>query len=390
MNRREVLAAAGTLALARLAQADSIELPPLDAPDEKPKSPTQLPDAQKLGIAVVGIGHLTVEQILPAFGQSTSTKLAAVVSGHKDKADKVAAHFGAKVYDYAGFDRIKDDPTIDAVYIVLPDSMHADYVVRAAQAGKHVLCEKPMAPTVAECERMIAACKQAKTKLMVAYRMQYEPHARWAQRAVRDKKFGRIRLVEGHNGQNTGDPTQWRLKKAYGGGPLFDVGIYCLNTCRFLLGEEPIWVQAATLQPKDDKRFTEVEETCLFSMGFPSGALGNFSCSFGTHESRRFRALGDKGGWLAMDPAFPYSGLELTISDAQGVKKIDLPNKQQFTLELDHFAHCIRNNVEPYTGGDEGMQDVRIMTAIYEAAKSGKRVELPHVAKLDAFRGPPP
>ena len=157
-----------------------------------------------------------------------------------------------------------------------------------------------------------------------------------------------------------------------------------------LFQPEPIWVQAATLQPKDDKRFTEVEETCIFQLGFASGTLGSFSCSFGSHESRRFRALGDKGGWIDMDPAFPYTGLELHVSDAQGVKKIDLPQKQQFALELDHLAHCIREDVEPYTGGPEGLQDVRIMTAIYEAARSGRRVELPHVAKLDAFRGPAP
>ena len=397
MNRREILAAAGTMAFAKLALADAVKLPPLEATSEKQKDPTPLPDAQKLGIAVVGIGHLTVEQILPAFGESRSTKLVALVSGHRDKAEQVAQHHGVdakRIYDYAGFDRIKDDPAIDAVYIVLPDNMHAEYTIRAAAAGKHVLCEKPMAPTPEDCEKMIAACKQADRKLMLAYRMQYEPHARWAMQAVRDRRFGKIRLIEGHNGQNAGDPSQWRLKKASGGGPLFDVGIYCLNTCRFLLGEEPSWVQAATSQPAGDPRFKEVEEGVVFQLGFPSGALGSFSCSFGTHESRRFRALGDKGGWVGMDPAFGYAGLKLEIEEVRGKElyreTVDLPQKQQFALELDHLAHCIRANVQPYTGGDEGLQDVRIMTAIYEAARTGKRVELPRITKVDAFRGPAP
>ncbi len=395
MNRREVLA--GMLALSKLAVADTVKLGPLDAPSEKPKETPPLPEPpeKRLGIAVVGIGHLTAEQILPAFGSSRSTKLVALVSGDRKKAELVASHHGVdpkRIYDYAGFDRIADDPAIEAVYIVLPNHLHAEYTVRAAAAGKHVLCEKPMATSVADCERMIDACKKHERKLMIAYRIQYEPHNRFAMAAVRDKRFGKIRLVEGHNGQNIGDPSQWRAKK--GGGPLLDVGIYCLNTCRFLLGEEPSWVQGATFATPGDPRFKEVEETCVFQLGFPSGTIGSFSSSFSTHEARRYRALGDKGGWIGMDPAFPYEGLQLEISEVRGKDVIrehpEIAAKQQFALELDHLAACIRGNRQPYTPGEEGLQDIRLAMAIYESAASGKRVELPKITKLDAFRGPPP
>jgi predicted dehydrogenase len=381
-----------------VARAD-VKLPPLDAPSEKPKSPPPPPDepGKRLGVALVGIGHLTMEQLLPAFAQSRSTKLVALVSGDRAKAEAVAARHGVesrRIYDYKGFDRIKDDPAIEAVYIVLPNHLHAEYTVRAAAAGKHVLCEKPMAATSAEAQQMIDACKKANRKLMLAYRIQYEPHNRFVMKAVRDKRFGTVKLVEGHNGQNLGDPNQWRLKKAAGGGALFDVGIYCLNTCRFVLGEEPIWVTGAVHSTPGDARFKEVDENVVFQLGFPSGALGSFSCSFGTHAARRYRCLADRGGWIGMDPAFDYEGLQLELSQVRGRdefrEKPTIPDKQQFALELDHLAGCIRDDKQPYTPGEEGAQDVRIMEAIFQSAREAKRIELARVTKLDAFRGAPP
>ena len=402
IDRRRFLSHAGTGALlgalAQVARAD-VKLPPLEAPSEKPKPPPSLPDepGKRLGVAIVGIGHLTMEQLLPAFAQSRSTKLVALVSGDRAKAETVAARNGVdakRIYDYKSFDRIKDDPAIEAVYIVLPNHLHAEYTVRAASAGKHVLCEKPMATTSAEAQQMIDACKKADRKLMLAYRIQYEPHNRFVMKAVRDKRFGAVKLVEGHNGQNLGDPNQWRLKKAAGGGALFDVGIYCLNTCRFVLGEEPIWVTGAVHSTPGDARFKEVDENVVFQLGFPSGALGSFSCSFGTHVARRYRCLADRGGWIGMDPAFDYEGLQLELSQVRGRdefrEKPTIPDKQHFALELDHLASCIRNDKQPYTPGEEGAQDMRIMEAIFQSAREGKRIELPRVAKLDAFRGQPP
>lgn len=402
IDRRRFLSHAGTGALlgalAHVAHAD-VKLPPLDAPSEKPKPSNPLPQepGKRLGVAIVGIGHLTMEQLLPAFAQSRSTKLVALVSGDRGKAEAVAAAYGVetrRIYDYKGFDRIKDDPAIEAVYIVLPNHLHAEYTVRAADAGKHVLCEKPMATSSAEAQQMVDACKKANRKLMLAYRIQYEPHNRFVMKAVRDRRFGAVKLIEGHNGQNVGDPAQWRLKKAAGGGALFDVGIYCLNTCRFLLGEEPIWVNGATHSTPNDARFKEVDENVVFQLGFPSGALGSFSCSFGTHVARRYRCLADHGGWIGMDPAFDYEGLQIETSEVRGRDELrerpTIPAKQQFALELDHLAGCVHDDRQPYTPGEEGAQDMRIMEAILQSAREGKRVELARVAKLDAFRGTPP
>ncbi|HEY0194016.1 MAG TPA: Gfo/Idh/MocA family oxidoreductase, partial [Kofleriaceae bacterium] len=208
-DRRAFLSHAGTgllaaAALPHIAHADQIKLTPTEAPSEMPKPPAPAadPPGQRLGIALVGIGHLTLEQLLPAFAQSRSTKLVALVSGDRKKAETIAAQTGVepkRIFDYKGFDRIKDDPAIEAVYIVLPDNMHAEYTVRAAAAGKHVLCEKPMATSVADCQQMIDACKRADRKLMIAYRIQYEPHNRYVMQAVRDRRYGRTMLIEGHN-----------------------------------------------------------------------------------------------------------------------------------------------------------------------------------------------
>ena len=404
LDRRDFIAG-GTLlaasALTRLAAAapdDPVKLPSIDAPSEKPKGTApqpRMPSARK-GYAVVGIGRIALEQVLPAFGQSKHAKLVALVSGDAAKAGKIAAQHGVDpkaIYNYKNFDAIKDNKEIDAVYIALPNHLHAEFTVRAAQAGKHVLCEKPAATTSADAQKMVDACAQAKRKLMIAYRMQYEPMNAYAKKLVRDKTLGKIKLIEGHNGQNAGGPLdQYRLKK--GGGALLDVGLYCLNTTRYLLGEEPSWVQAFVYSTPGDPRFKEVDETVVWSMGFPSGTIGNFSTTMGAHASRRYRAYGDKGGFISMDPAFSYSGLQLEIAQVRGKEEFrerpQIEQKQQFALELDHFAKCIEDNKQPYTPGEEGVQDMKIMEAIFQSAREGKRVELAKITKLDAFRGPAP
>jgi predicted dehydrogenase len=404
IDRRAFLTHAGSglvaaAALRKVAQADPVKLPPTEATSEQPKPPAPAadPPEQRIGVALVGIGHLALEQLLPAFAQSRSTKLVALVSGDRKKAETIAAQTGVdpkRIYDYKGFDRIQDDQAIDAVYVVLPDHMHAEYTVRAAAAGKHVLCEKPMATTPEDAQKMIDACKRADRRLMIAYRIQYEPHNRYVMQAARDHRFGKVTMIEGHNGQNMGDPSQWRLKKAAGGGALADVGIYCLNTCRFVLGEEPLWASGAAYSAPNDPRFKEVDENVVFQLGFPSGALGSFSCSFGTHRSNRYRCHADHGGWIGADPAFDYDGLQLELSQVRGKDEARehpvIAAKQQFALELDHFAACVRGKKQPYTPGEEGLQDLRIMQAIFQSAREGKRIELPRITTLDTFRGTPP
>ena len=377
-----------------------IELTPLNNPTELKTEPlfTPLPPEKRIGFAIVGLGNLSLGQILPAFAKSKYAKPVALVSGSPAKAQKVARQYGINpqhIYDYKNFDDIRNNKEIDAVYIVLPNGMHEEFTIRGAKAGKHVLCEKPMANTVAEAERMVAACDKAGKKLMIAYRIQYEPHHRMAKDWVRTGEYGKVKLIEAVNTQNIGDPNQWRLKKALsGGGSLPDIGLYCLNTTRYMLGEEPEMVTATTFTTPGDERFTEVEETVLFQLRFPGGAMANCSTSYGVHESRRYRCHGDKGGWFGLDPAFPYKGLKMEVEQAKDKvswkQAPSMGEHDQFALELDHMAQCIQEDKKPYTPGEEGLQDMRIMAAIYEAAATGKPVMLQKSNTIDAFRGTDP
>ncbi len=378
----------------------TIKLPPLEQPTEKEQavSSIAMPKDKRVGYAIVGLGNLSLGQILPGFGSSKYGMPVALVSGDADKAKKVALQYGIdpkNIYNYQNFDNIKNNPEIDAVYIVLPNSLHEEYVVRAAKAGKHVLCEKPMATSAKACQHMIDACEQAGKKLMIAYRIQYEPHNRLAMQWARGKKFGNVKFIELHNSQNIGDPSQWRLHRSFsGGGSLPDIGLYCLNTARFLLGEEPHTVLASTFSTPGDERFKEVEETVLWQMHFPGGAMVNASASYGVHQSRRYRCYADKGGYFGLDPAFEYQRLQMDGSYADGKQEVKLfpsiKEVQQFALEIDHFAQCILENKRPYTPGEEGLQDQKIMEAIYESARTGKPVKLGMITTLDTFRGTPP
>lgn len=421
VSRRHFLGAAGTTVLvagtaiaaldtsaqaqtansprAPLAPPPPVRLPSLVASTEQPESPppAPVPPSQRVGFAVVGLGHLTLDEILPAFGQCKMSRLVALVTGERDKGLTVARQYGVPenaVYSYADFDRIRDNPAIEVVYIVLPNSQHEEFTVRAARAGKHVLCEKPMTTNSASARRMIAACAAANRHLMIAYRIQYEPTNREARRIIRSGELGRSKLMETVNAQNQGDPNQWRQKRALaGGGSLPDIGLYCLNTTRFLLGEEPVEIMASTYSTPGDPRFREVEENCLWQMRFPSGAQANCSTAYGSHMSRRYR-MHLEAGWVALDPAYAYRGLRMEIGRVQakneGRENRQVEQKNQFALELDHMSDCVLNNRTPFTPGEEGLQDHVLMEAIYRSAQEGKSVSLPAVAKRDAFRGPEP
>jgi predicted dehydrogenase len=322
-----------------------------------------------------------------------------LVSGDPAKAGALATLYGVPakgLYNYQNFESMRDNPEIETVYVVLPNALHAEYTIRAAGAGKHVLCEKPMATNQEDCEQMIAACQKADRKLMIAYRVQYEPYNRAVQSYVRHQKFGRVKFIEAVNTQNQGDPDQWRQKRALaGGGSLPDVGLYCLNTTRFLLGEEPTEISAMIYSIPNDPRFREVEETVVWRMLFPSGAVANCASSYGLHESRRYRVYGESG-WIGMDPAFSYNNLRNELSQAQGEIEIrshlSFEPRNQFALEMDHFGECIQANKTPYTPGEEGLQDHRMMAAIYDSASTGKpvRLNVSGAGQRDQFRGSPP
>ncbi|GEP05015.1 Gfo/Idh/MocA family protein [Methylobacterium oxalidis] len=366
-----------------------------------PPPPAPMPVEKRVGFCLVGLGRLTLEELLPAFAECKASRVVALMSGSPDKAKLVAQQYGIApeaVYGYGDWDRLKQNAAVQAVYVVTPNGMHREQVLAAAGAGKHVLCEKPMANSSAEARDMIAACERANVRLMIAYRCQYEPYNREVARLVRSGAFGKPRLIQAVNAQTTGLPEQWRLKKALaGGGALPDIGIYCLNTARAALGEEPVLVQAHLYSPADDPKFAEVEETVGFTLRFPSGVVAQCLTSYGVHEARRM-SVHTPSAEIALENAFAYEGQRLVVSHKDGKQESRdnrvLAQKNQFALEIDHFARCVLENRRPRTPGEEGLQDHVLMEAIYESARTGAPVKVGPPAGtgggLDVTRGPEP
>jgi len=337
------------------------------------------PPGKKLGWAIVGLGSLAINQILPAFARCEKSKVVAFVSGHPDKANKLALRYGVdakNIYNYQNYDSIKDNPEVDIIYIVLPNGMHAEYTIRGLQAGKHVLCEKPMANTPEDCQQMIDAGKKANRKLMVAYRCRYEPFNQEAIRLARSKELGPVKVITADNGWNASDPNMWRLnKKMAGGGCLMDIGIYALQSARYISGEEPVEINAMTYSTPGDPRFREVEETINFQLRFPSGVLANCTSSYGYSSQSHTRVI-CTNGWYEMDPATVYDGLRLYVHRNNLSEEVNLPAKDHFTLEMDHMSDCVMNNQEPLTPGEEGLRDMKLIAAIYEAARTNKTLKV--------------
>ncbi len=396
------LAATGLAPLGaqKLEGRDDVQLSQINNPQteqpEKTPGPFE-PQDGRTGYAIVGLGRLSLDQILPAMGKSKYSKPVALVSGDRAKALKIAAQYGIKpssVYDYSTYDQLAQNPEVKVIYIVLPNAQHAEFTIRGAKAGKHILCEKPMATSVKECQQMIAACNAAGVKLMIAYRSQYEPYDRAMIKMIRAGKFGKLKQYVATNTQNQGDPTQWRLKRALaGGGCMPDVGVYCLNAARFLSGEEPTEVFATTQQPRDDPRFAEVESSCQVIAKFPSGFTAAFNSAYNAHKSQFLRLEGTDA-WAELSPAFAYHGIKMKFSLYNKDEKMEmahepaLEEKDQFALEMDHFSQCVQQNLQPHTPGEEGLQDQRITDAIYESARTGRAVKLSPPA--GSTRGPDP
>jgi predicted dehydrogenase len=338
----------------------------------KAQEPPPQTSGRKLGYCIVGLGRISLQHFMPACKTAQASRVVALVSGHRDKAEKTAQEYGVpskNIYSYENYNEIADNKDIDAVYIALPNSMHAEYTIRAANAGKHVLCEKPMATSVKDSEAMIAACKAAGKKLMIAYRCQYESTNLRAIKLIRDGSLGTIQAIESANGfvERAGE---WRLnRKLAGGGPLMDVGIYSLNACRYLTGEEPSHVEGLCSVIDKDGRFSEVEENVGWTMRFPSGIIATCNTTYGANMSGYYRVHGSQG-ILHVEPAFSYQGLHLK-AQIKGQPEIDDPNAEkdpaQFVREADYFANCVFENKEPKSNGEEGLRDMKLMAEIYKS-----------------------
>ncbi len=362
-GRRDLLVAAATLAATSSGVARA-------APD------------RKLGYAIVGLGYYGLQTIMPQFVNCEHSRVTALVSGDRAKALATAAKYGVperSIYTYADFDRIRDNPDVDIVYVCLPNSMHAEYTIRAAKAGKHVMCEKPMAISVAECEAMIRACKTAGKKLMIGYRCHFEPFNLEAMRLAKSGSAGKIRYVRSEHGFVQGDPNKWRLKRALsGGGSLMDMGIYSLQAARYMTGEEPIAVTARESTDRRDPRFREVEDVIEWTLEFPSGAIAGCQSMYSANQNH-ILLMGDKGR-IELEPATRYDGNKMwTGRDGRETAIASPPpgpGKTQFAGQLDHLAECILDGREPIVSGEEGLRDMRIVEAIYRSVREGRTVKL--------------
>jgi predicted dehydrogenase len=331
--------------------------------------------ARKLGFAICGLGNLSEHQIAPALQKTEHCRLSGLITDSPDKARQWQAKYGipaANVFSYDTMERLAHNKDIDVIYIVTPNAQHADQTLKAAKAGKHVICEKPMEVSVEKCQQMIDACKAAKVKLAVAYRCRFEPNNLECARIVRERELGKLRFLDAAFGINIGDPGQWRLKHALsGGGALVDVGIYALQATRYLTGEEPVLVSAIETKT-DPVKFAEVDETVTWQARFPSGVLATCMASYNLPTVTRFHGITERG-WFELDPAFLYDGNHGRRSDG---KEIAFPSGDQFAAEMDDFARCILEDRPSIISGEEGMRDVRIMAAIYESARTGRAVTL--------------
>ena len=334
-----------------------------------------LRDNRKLGIALLGLGRYSSGQLGPALRETKLCYLAGVVTGHPEKGEKWTADFGLNrknVYSYETFDRIADNKDIDIVYVVTPPALHPEFVIRAAKAGKHVISEKPMATSVTDCDRMIAACKTAKVKLAIGYRLHYDLYHKELMRLAREEDFGSFMKMTGDRGFVFGQRA-WRVdKKLAGGGPMMDLGIYIVHgACMAADGAAPIFVTAHEEPKQKPELFNEVEETIRWSMEFRNGARCDAVTSY-NHSADTFRAEGAKGWIEFKQHAFTYRGIVAETS--RGPLNFMAINQQ--AAQMDDFADCILSGRDTPVPGELGRRDMRIITAIYEAARTGKRVKV--------------
>jgi predicted dehydrogenase len=332
--------------------------------------------SRRVRYAVVGAGHIAQVAVLPAFRNARrNSELAAIVSGDPVKRAALAKKYRVPAYDYAAFEECLEAEGIEAVYLAVPNHLHREYTERAAAAGVHVLCEKPMAVTVEECDRMLAATERARVKLMIAYRLHFEPANLKAMALGRSGRLGELRLFDSTFSMQVREGDV-RLDDAKGGGPLYDIGVYCIQAARMLFGAEPVEVRATSVRGRDP-RFAEVDEACAAVLRFPGERLATFACSFGAADVSSYRLVGARGD-LRVEPAYEYAtGLahHLTIDGRTRTRRF--PRRDQFAPELLHFSKAIRSDATPEPSGLEGKVDVQILRALLRSAQDGAPVALP-------------
>jgi len=368
-SRRDFLQKLGLSALA-------LQLAPLSNWAAETKTIEPAYDGPMLRVAILGLGGYG-GMVAEAMRSCTKAKLVGLISGTPSKIKTWQAKYGIpekNCYNYQNFDNIKNNPDIDAVYVITPNGLHRDFVLRVAAAGKHAICEKPMAVNAKEGQEMVDACKKANVKLLVGYRMHFEPKTLEVIRMRQSGEFGKIRFFQGQCGFTIGDPTQWRLNKQLaGGGSMMDIGIYAINGSRYMTGEEPIWVTAQEIKTDPVKFKDGVDETIMFQFGFPSGAVASCLSTYNMNNLDRFFLDGEKG-FAEMQPSTGYG----PIRGRTHLGELNQPVTTHQTVQMDEMAEIIFNNKKPVVpvDGEEGVKDLKLIDAIYQAVKTGKKVEV--------------
>jgi len=325
----------------------------------------------RLGIALMGLGYYSTDLLAPALQLTKHCYLAGIVTGTPAKAEKWKKQHNIpdkNIYNYDNFHEIANNPDIDVVYVVLPPALHAEYTIKAANAGKHVFCEKPMAMTTGECESMIKACKDNQVMLTIGYRMQHEPNTQEIIRYGREKTFGKVKMISAAAGFRSNFKDHWKMKRSMGGGAMYDMGVYCLNATRYVTGEEPLAVMAQEVNERP--AFTEADENTLFQLEFPSGALATCATSFAMNIN--YLNVTAEKGWYNLSPFQAYRGVKGMSSN--GPLNFTIENEQ--TKQMDDDCLAIMNKTAPIVPGEEGLADIRVVNAIQLSAKLGRRVEL--------------
>jgi len=329
-----------------------------------------------LRVAIMGLGSYGT-RVAEAMQSCKLAKLVGVISGTPSKIKDWQGKFNIpekNCYNYENFDNIKNNPDIDAVYVITPNGLHKDQVIRVAKAGKHAICEKPMAVNAKEGQEMIDACKKANVKLLVGYRMHFEPKTLEIIRMRKDGEFGKIMFFQGLCGFRIGDPNQWRMKKQLsGGGSLMDIGIYAINGARYMIGEEPVWITAHETKTNPEKFKEGIDETIQFEMGFPGGAVASCLSTYNMNNLDRFFLNGEKG-FAELQPSTGYGPIKGRTNKGE----LTQPHITHQTLQMDEMSGIILQGKQPVVpvDGEEGLKDLKIIDAIYSSIKTGKKMDL--------------
>jgi predicted dehydrogenase len=340
---------------------------------------------KKIRYAVVGLGHIAQNAVLPAFQNARNSQLVAIVTGDAAKREEIAKTYGldpASTYSYPELEECVRAKKVDAVYLGVPNHLHCEYTLRAARAGAHVLCEKPMAVTVQECRKMIDACVEAGTTLMIAYRLHFEEANLEAIRIATKGELGNLRIFTSEFSQQVAEGNiRVTEPESRGGGNIYDLGVYCINAARYLFRDEPMEALAVSISD-DDPRFRQVPEMTSVTLRFPFDRVATFVSSFGAQATSEYSLIGSKGR-IRLSPAYDYQkplAYELVIGDGEPKHKT-FRKRDQFGAELEYFSECVQNHLKPETGGEEGLADIRIVEAVLQSARTRQWVPIEHTEK---------